>query len=283
MPYSKSRRICLVALSVDVLFDLAALVILILTFFLKWDMVLSVTIALALNCAEILTLVVGLILVRVLAVNWASISLLAVFLLLTLVLDFLPIFALSSFLHAPWDFGLSLHLDYSSDSLFAISLLLSLAETFALVITLVTIIIAVRGEVREDSISRPEGESGPPAEGSDGTPSADQSEAANGAGERTPLLPSSSPPPLPSSPPPPPSSPPPSSPPPPSSSSRPSPSPSSSSRGEVSEAFRKELEAAMVRERTKSVGTGAEAGIPTANSDQQAPPQTEEILEQTAE
>jgi hypothetical protein len=280
MPYSKSRRICLVALSVDAFLDLAALVILILTFFLKWDMVLSVTIALALNCAEILTLVVGLILVRVLAVNWASISLLAVFLLLTLVLDFLPIFALSSFLHAPWDFGLSLHLDYSSDSLFAISLLLSLAETFALVITLVTMIITVRGEVKGDSISNPEEESGPSAEGSDEIPPAgDQSEAADGDGERTPLLPSSLPPPLPSSPPPPPppSSPPPSSPPPPAPSS-------SSSRGGASEAFRKELAEAMLRgDKTKSVGTGAEAGIPPANSDQQASPQTEEILEQTAE
>jgi hypothetical protein len=280
MPYSKSRRICLIALSVDACLDLAALLILILTFILKWDMPLFVTIALALNCAEILTLLVGLFLVRWLAVNWASISLLAVYLLLTLVLDFLPIFALSSFLHAPWDLGLSLHLGLSSDSLFAISLGLSLAETFALVIALVFIIIAIRGEARDDSTDQSEEEeeeevpeSGPPpAGGSDGTSSENQSgTAGNNVDERTPLLP---PPSLPSSLPPPPSSPPP---PPPSSSSPFSPG------GNVTEELRRDLEEAMKRIRSKGVGTREEA-IPAADSDQQTPPpsQADEILEQTA-
>jgi hypothetical protein len=199
MPYSKSKLVCLGALSVDALLDLAALTILILSYFLEWDMNLSVMIALVLNCAEVLVLVVGLIGTRWMAPDWSSIFLLALALLLTMVGDFLPIVALSTFLQIPWDWGFSLDLGLSSESTFEITFALSLAETIVLVIVLACIANVVRKEAKGDKPKSDEssaesddeehsGDDGTP-ENEDGSPQQEESHPPPVDDERTRLLP----------------------------------------------------------------------------------------------
>jgi hypothetical protein len=151
-----------------------------------------------LNCAEVLVLVVGLIGTRWMAPDWSSISLLALALLLTMVGDFLPIVALSTFLQIPWDWGFALDLGLSSESTFEITFALSLAETIVLVIILAGIANVVRKEAegdkkKDESPAESEDEEQPGDDGApeseEGSPQQEESHPPPADDERTRLLP----------------------------------------------------------------------------------------------